>query len=135
MCDMLYCSMFAILSDFNAVNSCQSKSSLEYLIFSPALQWHVSGFIETSILRTVAELEIADFLNAGPLPLDAIAEKAEVDSSNLVRVMRAAESIGVFAERRYNEVAPVNVVTIRIAHPSRALLLRPLDAIIPSQHF
>lgn len=66
----------------------------------PAVQMYellYSSLISRMII-VVAELEVADTLRDGPLPVSEIAERTGTDASALHRVLRALASFGVFTE-------------------------------------
>jgi SAM-dependent methyltransferase len=56
------------------------------------------GMMTTQALRVVAELEIADALANGSLPVEELASSAGVDADSLGRFLRALAAEGVFAE-------------------------------------
>ncbi len=58
----------------------------------------IRGFWESRALAIAAELELADQLAGGPLPVDVLAERTQTHSPSLFRLMRALESIGVFTQ-------------------------------------
>jgi hypothetical protein len=58
----------------------------------------IRGFWESRALAIAAELELADQLADGQLPVDALAERTKTHSPSLFRLMRALESIGVFTQ-------------------------------------
>ena len=58
----------------------------------------IRGFWASRALAVAAELEIADLLAEGPLTADVLAERTKTHPPSLFRVMRALESIGVFAQ-------------------------------------
>lgn len=58
----------------------------------------IRGFWESRALATAAELGLADQLADGPQSVDALAERTKTHSPSLFRLMRALESVGVFAQ-------------------------------------
>ncbi len=61
------------------------------------MQWITSKWITRPIYVAV-ELGIADHLAAGPLSVDALAEKTKTHASTLYRLLRALAAVGVFTE-------------------------------------
>jgi O-methyltransferase domain/Dimerisation domain len=49
-------------------------------------------------VAVAAELELADLLENGPLSLETLAEKTQTHAPSLFRLLRALESVGVFAQ-------------------------------------
>jgi hypothetical protein len=72
------------------------------------------GFLGTQLLYVVAELGIADFIEAEPQPIDVLATRAEAVPDVLYRFLRALASLGVFEE----------VEGPAFAHTPASLLLR-----------
>jgi O-methyltransferase domain/Dimerisation domain len=60
----------------------------------------IRGFWESRALVVAAELGLADHLAGGPLAVETLAERTQTHAPSLFRVMRALESIGVFAQTR-----------------------------------
>jgi hypothetical protein len=58
----------------------------------------VMGFWQSRCLAVATELDLAELLKDGPLPVDTLASKTQTDSLSLFRLMRALESIGVFKQ-------------------------------------
>lgn len=58
----------------------------------------VAGFWQSRALAVAAELELADLLAESSVSVDLLAEKTKTDSLGLFRLMRALESIGIFAQ-------------------------------------
>lgn len=58
----------------------------------------VIGFWQSLTLVAAADLELADLLAEGPLHVDDIANRTKTHSSTLFRLLRALESVGVFAQ-------------------------------------
>jgi O-methyltransferase domain/Dimerisation domain len=56
------------------------------------------GFFESRAMALAAEFEIADLLAEGPLDIDSLAQLTRTDTSSLFRLMRALESVGLFAQ-------------------------------------
>ncbi|MCX5199480.1 methyltransferase [Streptomyces sp. NBC_00249] len=52
----------------------------------------------TAVIHTLAELDVAGLLAAGPLPVSRLAEQAGCDAGQLYRVLRFAVLIGLFHE-------------------------------------
>lgn len=52
----------------------------------------------TAVIHTLAELDVAGLLAAGPLPVGVLAERAGCDAAQLYRVLRFAVLIGLFRE-------------------------------------
>ncbi|MFI6042500.1 methyltransferase [Nocardia sp. NPDC051321] len=70
-------------------------------------------------LRAVADLGIADYLEAGPEEVGVLAEKAGVDASVLARMLRALVAHGVFAETAPAVFALNNTAApLRSGHPN-----------------
>lgn len=57
-----------------------------------------SGFWRSRAIAVAAELEIADQLANGPLPVDELAARTKTHAPSLFRLLRALESIGVFQQ-------------------------------------
>jgi hypothetical protein len=58
----------------------------------------IRGFFASRALAIAAELELADLLADGPLGVDSLAERTRTHAPSLFRLLRALESIGVFAQ-------------------------------------
>lgn len=58
----------------------------------------VMGFWQSRALAVAAELELADLLAEGAVPVDSLASRTRTDASSLFRLMRALESIGIFKQ-------------------------------------
>jgi len=56
------------------------------------------GYWLSKALFCAARAGVADRLENGPRPVDALAASAEVDAENLHRVLRALASVGIFTE-------------------------------------
>ena len=56
------------------------------------------GLLQARSLTTAAELGIADALAAGPLSLEDLAVRTQADSTNLFRLLRALETLGIFRQ-------------------------------------
>nr|BBE36472.1 methyltransferase [Streptomyces sp. SoC090715LN-16] len=52
----------------------------------------------SQIVEVLVELEVADHLAPGPLPVEELAERAGAHPDALYRVLRCAASVGIFAE-------------------------------------
>jgi ubiquinone/menaquinone biosynthesis C-methylase UbiE len=63
-----------------------------------ALTQIMLGSLASQAIYVVAKLGIADHLAAGPKRVDELAAASETDAASLYRVLRAAASLGVFAE-------------------------------------
>ncbi len=61
------------------------------------MQWITSKWITRPIF-VAAELGLADHLVAGPLGVDALAEKTDTHAPTLYRLLRALAAVGVFTE-------------------------------------
>lgn len=58
----------------------------------------IEGYWHSRALAVAAELNLADLLAAGPLPIEALAAASQTDSEALCRLLRALESIGLFEQ-------------------------------------
>jgi len=58
----------------------------------------IIGFWQSQAVAAAAELGIADLLAKGPLHIDVLAKQTGTDSRSLFRLMRALESMGIFAQ-------------------------------------
>jgi hypothetical protein len=58
----------------------------------------VLGLVQARSLTAAAELGIADALAAGPLSLEDLAARTQADSTNLFRLLRALETLGIFQQ-------------------------------------
>jgi hypothetical protein len=58
----------------------------------------IQGYWESRALAVAVELELADLLGQGPLSVEELAAQTKTDPSSLFRMMRALESIGIFAQ-------------------------------------
>ena len=58
----------------------------------------VMGFWQSRALAVAAELELADLVAEGAVPVDSLASRTRTDASSLFRLMRALESIGIFKQ-------------------------------------
>lgn len=58
----------------------------------------VMGFWQSRCLAVATELDLAELLKDGPLPVDTLASQTQTDRLSLFRLMRALESIGVFKQ-------------------------------------
>lgn len=56
------------------------------------------GLLQSRCLLAVVELEIADVLAKGPLHVEDIARRTSTDAESLFRLLRALETIGLFAQ-------------------------------------
>jgi O-methyltransferase domain/Dimerisation domain len=56
------------------------------------------GYFRSRALTVAAELEVADHLAAGPLHVDELAKRTQTHAPTVFRLLRALESIGVFAQ-------------------------------------
>lgn len=56
------------------------------------------GLLQARSLTTAAELGLADALAAGPLSLEDLAVRTQADSTNLFRLLRALETLGIFRQ-------------------------------------
>jgi len=56
------------------------------------------GFWQSRALAIAIELDVAECLAAGPLHVDVLASQTGADASSLFRLMRALESVSVFAQ-------------------------------------
>ena len=56
------------------------------------------GYWQSRALAVAVELELADLLAQGPLSIDVLAAKTKTDPPSLFRLMRALESVGIFAQ-------------------------------------
>src|SRR3712207_3224417 len=59
---------------------------------------HLSGYMVTQTLAVLAELDVAEHLADGPVPVAELATKLSVDADALYRFLRGAASVGVFEE-------------------------------------
>ena len=53
------------------------------------------GFFEAQVLQTVARLDVAEHLTAGPLPVTELAARTGTDPDALYRLLRAASALGL----------------------------------------
>ncbi len=69
---------------------------------------HVLGFAIQQLLYAVAELNIAEMINAGETSVSVLAEKTNTDANVLYRILRALASRDIFVETddRYFEMTP-----------------------------
>jgi O-methyltransferase domain/Dimerisation domain len=58
----------------------------------------VMGFWQSRCLAVATELDLAEQLASGPLPVDVLATRTATDSLSLFRLLRALESIAVFQQ-------------------------------------
>jgi O-methyltransferase domain/Dimerisation domain len=58
----------------------------------------VLGFWQARALAVATELGVPDLLAEGPLRVDELASRTQTDASALFRLLRALESIGIFAQ-------------------------------------
>jgi hypothetical protein len=65
-----------------------------------ALRQLIMGFRASQMIYVAAKLGVADHLEAGPQPADALANAVGAARRPLYRLLRALASIGVFAETR-----------------------------------
>jgi O-methyltransferase domain/Dimerisation domain len=63
------------------------------------LMW---GYRASQVLRTVAELSIADLLQSGPLSAEEIAKRANLVADNTFRLLRTAVAIGLVRADGHN---------------------------------
>jgi O-methyltransferase domain/Dimerisation domain len=56
------------------------------------------GFWQSRALAVAAELQLADVLAEGPLPVDVLAERTKTHAPTLFRLLRALESVGIFSQ-------------------------------------
>jgi len=56
------------------------------------------GVVQGRCIVAAAELDLADALAKGPLPVETIALQAKADADNVFRLMRALETIGFFTQ-------------------------------------
>ena len=56
------------------------------------------GSVQTRCIVAAAELELADRLAGGPVPVEALASQTGTDADSLFRMMRSLESIGYFRQ-------------------------------------
>lgn len=73
------------------------------------------GFFPAQVLQTVAALDVAEHLAAGPLPVADLADRTRTDPDALYRLVRAASVLGLV------ELAPDGTATLT---PDGALLRR-----------
>src|SRR3954447_4398467 len=59
---------------------------------------YLTGIIQSRAITCAVQLGIADALADGPLHVEEIASRTGVEPSNLFRLLRALESIGIFRE-------------------------------------
>jgi O-methyltransferase domain/Dimerisation domain len=57
-----------------------------------------AGFWQSRALAVATELELADLLAAGPLPIDVLANRTKTHAPSLFRLLRALESLGIFSQ-------------------------------------
>lgn len=56
------------------------------------------GLVQGRSLTAATELGIADALAAGPLSVEDLAARTQADSTNLLRLLRALETLGIFQQ-------------------------------------
>jgi hypothetical protein len=56
------------------------------------------GFWHSRALAVATELELAELLADGPLPVEILASRTQTDPLSLFRLMRALESLGIFKQ-------------------------------------
>ena len=83
------------------------------------------GFLGTQLLYVVAELGVADFIEAEPQPVDVLATRAGAMPDVLYRFLRALASFGVF-----DEAAPPPAATPEPAPPARTVAERRLVSVL-----
>src|SRR5262245_51959996 len=76
----------------NVASFCDSSPARKLLTMS-------LGIVQTQLLNTAAQLNLADHLKNGPQSTAALAEAANVDPSALGRLMATLVYIGVFEEK------------------------------------
>jgi hypothetical protein len=57
-----------------------------------------AGFWQSRALAVAAELDLADLLAAGPLHIDVLASRTKTHAPSLFRLLRALESLEIFAQ-------------------------------------
>lgn len=57
-----------------------------------------SAFIQSRALHVAAQLDVADALAAGPLPVEELAKSKGVRGEHLARVLRLLTTVGIFRE-------------------------------------
>lgn len=58
----------------------------------------VNNHWQSCCVGAVAELELADLLADGPLPIEVLAKRTQTHAPNLYRMLRALESTGIFEQ-------------------------------------
>jgi hypothetical protein len=58
----------------------------------------VNNYWQGCCVGAAAQLEIADLLADGPLPVDVLAQRTKTHAPSLFRMLRALESIGIFTQ-------------------------------------
>ncbi len=58
----------------------------------------IIGYWQSRALAVATELDLAELLADGPLPVDTLASRTQTDPLSLFRLMRALESIGLFKQ-------------------------------------
>ena len=76
----------------------ETTATLSPLSPQDQVMGYLTGVIQGRAVVCAAELGIADALADGALPVDKIASRTGTQPSNLFRLLRALESIGVFSE-------------------------------------
>lgn len=64
-----------------------------------------SGKRISQVIYALAEVQVADALADGPLPVEELARRTDTDPGALYRLLRCAAAVGVFAEREGREFA------------------------------
>jgi hypothetical protein len=75
-----------------------TAASVQRVLPDTQLMEIATGLHRSRALAVAADLEIADHLASGPLHVDDLATRTQTHASSLFRLMRALETLGVFAQ-------------------------------------
>ncbi|MCC9605855.1 acetylserotonin O-methyltransferase [Blastopirellula sp. JC732] len=93
----------------------------------------ISGYQVSQIVMTVSEMGIADLLKKGPASVEVLAQQCGAKPERLYRLLRAAASVGVFAE-----TDPGIFTMTPLAEPLQSdhpLTLRPFAIMMLDEHY
>lgn len=93
----------------------------------------ISGYQVSQIVLTVGELGLPDLLKDGPASAEVLAEKCGADPVRLFRLLRAAASVGIFAETDPGVFAMTPLAEpLQSDHP---FSLHPLTLMMGGEHY